>query len=343
MPKRAVLLVNLGSPRSTEISDVRSYLMEFLSDKRVFDAPSPIREYVLYAKVLPFRPRKTAEAYSRIWTDDGSPLLVISRKLQALLQERVSLPVELAMRYQQPSISSILSRMCADGVEEIFLVPLYPHYAMSSYETVVIKVREELAKIAPTAKLDALRPFYAEPGYIEALVQASHPYLEQPYDRLLFSFHGIPRRQLCKGDPSKAHCMVVPNCCESPSPIHEVCYRAQCLRTVKEFVARAAIPPEKYSISFQSRFGREPWLEPYTDLELERLGREGKVKNLLVICPAFVSDCLETLEEIAMEGKKIFEEAGGEKLTHIPCLNDHPAWIDFLQSRVEDFCSRQGA
>lgn len=341
MSKRAVLLVNLGSPRSTEIADVRAYLKEFLSDERVFDAPSPIREYVLYAKILPFRPRKTAEAYSRIWTADGSPLMTISRKLQALLQERVEIPVELAMRYQEPSIRSILQRLIADGIEELFLIPLYPHYAMSSYETVVVKVREELSNLAPGLKVETLLPFYADPDYIEALYQSARDYLEKGYDRLQFSFHGVPRRHLCKGDPSKAHCMKVADCCGSPSPIHEVCYRAQCLRTVKEFVQRAGISEDKYGVSFQSRLGKEPWLEPYTDLELERLGREGKVKNILVICPAFVSDCLETLEEISMEGKKSFLEAGGNTFAQIPCLNTHPVWIDFLHRRIEAFVQQE--
>lgn len=337
MPKRAVLLVNLGSPRSTEIGDVRAYLKEFLSDRRVFDAPSPIREYVLYGKVLPFRPRKTARAYAKIWTPEGSPLIVMSRKLQARLQERVSIPVELAMRYQQPEIRSTLSRLLTSGVTEFLLVPLYPHYAMSSYESVVVKVREELAALNPAATLDVLRPFYAEPDYIEALHEVARGSLEGHYDRILFSFHGVPRRHLCKGDPSRAHCMVVQNCCEVSSPVHEVCYRAQCFRTVREFVRRAGIPEGKYGVSFQSRFGREPWLEPYTDLELERLGREGKVRKLLVMCPAFVSDCLETLEEVAMEGKKIFLEAGGEEFSYIPCLNDHPSWVEFLRRRVENF------
>lgn len=342
MSKRAVLLVNLGSPRSKEVADVRTYLKEFLSDRRVFDAPSPIREYILYAKVLPFRPRKTAEAYAKIWTQQGSPLMVTSRNVQAKLRERVPVPVELAMRYQEPSIASIIDRLCAEGVEELFLIPLYPHYAMSSYETVVVKVHEEIASRAPGIKLDVLRPFYAEPDYIEALYDSAKDYLNQEYDHILFSFHGVPERHLRKGDPSKAHCLTVPNCCDSCSPIHEVCYRAQCLRTVKEFVKRAGIPDGKFSVSFQSRFGREPWLQPYTDLELERFGREGKVRKLLVMCPAFVTDCLETLEEIAMAGQESFLEAGGEEFTQVPCLNEHPSWIDFLQRRVESFLERTG-
>lgn len=340
MPKQAVLLVNLGSPDSLEIADVRAYLKEFLSDRRVFDAPSPIREYILYGKILPFRPRKTAAAYRKIWTDEGPPLLVISRRVQRLLQERVDVPVELAMRYRNPSIRSVLEKLAANGVEQLFLIPLYPHYAMSSYETVVVKVREELAEIAPQVKLDVLPPFSGDPDYIAALHASAAPFLEKEYDHILFSFHGVPERHLRKADPSRAHCTRVPDCCRSCSPVHAVCYRAQCIRTVDDFVQKAGIPASRHSISFQSRLGREPWLEPYTDEELVRLGKSG-IRKLLVICPAFVSDCLETLEEIAMEGRNSFLEAGGEEFTHIPCLNDHPAWIDFLHGRVQGFLSEE--
>ncbi len=339
MSKKAVLLVNLGSPDSLKIKDVRAYLKEFLSDRRVFDAPTPIREYILYAKVLPFRPRKTGEAYSKVWTEEGAPLTVISRRVRELLQAKSSLPVEIAMRYQNPSIRSVLEKLAAQGVDDLFLIPLYPHYAMSSYETVVVKTREDLAAAAPGMKLTVLPPFYAEPDYIDALCQKAKPFLDKGYDHILFSFHGIPERHLRKGDPSKAHCTIAPDCCHSCSPVHTVCYRAQCLRTVDEMVRRLGIPKEKHSFSFQSRFGREPWLKPYTDLELERMGEEGKIRKLLVICPAFVSDCLETLEEIAMEGKKSFVEAGGREFEQIPCLNDHPAWIDFLAERVNRFAN----
>lgn len=322
---------------------MRDFLIEFLSDRRVFDAPSPIREYVLYAKVYPFRPRQTAAAYEKIWTDQGSPLIITSRNVQAKLRERLPIPVELAMRYQEPSVRSIIERLRADGVEELFLIPLYPHYAMSSYETVVVDVREKIASIAPSIKLDVLPPFYAEPDYIDALHRSAKPYLDGGFDHLLFSFHGIPERHLRKGDPSKAHCLTAPDCCHSCSPVHEVCYRAQCLRTVREFVRAAGVPEGKTSVSFQSRFGREPWLRPYTDEELVRLAGPGGVKKLLVICPAFVADCLETLEEIGMAGRESFLEAGGEEFQLIPCLNDQTAWIDFLERRVRDFLERSAA
>lgn len=341
MPKQGVLLVNLGSPSTTDTADVREYLMEFLSDRRVFDAPSPIREYILYAKVRPFRPQKTGTAYKKIWTDKGSPLLVTSEEVRAKLQEQVKPVVEIAMRYQDPSIESALKKLAAQGVEELFVIPQYPQYAMSSYETVVVKVREDVAKFTPQMKVDILSPFYAEPDYIDTLLESADEYLKKDYDHLLFSFHGIPERHLRKADSSKAHCTRVPDCCRTPSTAHETCYRAQCIRTVDEFVKKAGIPVEKHSISFQSRFGREPWLQPYTDKELVRLGREGK--KLLIMCPAFVADCLETLEEIQMEGKDDFLAAGGKEFTAIPCLNTRPSWIHFLQKQVEQFQERMAA
>lgn len=336
MTRKAVLLTNLGSPDSTAIPDVRRYLKEFLSDDRVFDAPQPIKSYILYCKVLPFRPRKTAEAYEKIWTEEGSPLLVTSRKVRELLQEKTDLPVELAMRYGNPSTRAAVERLAARGIEELFLIPLYPHYAMSSYETAVVNVREIVREIAPNMRVTAQPPFFRDPEYIDALCRRMEPYLQNPYDHILFSFHGIPERHLRKGDPSKAHCTVVPDCCHTCSPVQATCYRAQCFRTVEEVASRLRIPAEKHSVSFQSRFGREPWLKPYTDFEFPRLAREG-VERLLMVTPAFVSDCLETLEEIGIQGKADFLAAGGKSYELIPCLNDHPAWIGFLAGRVADF------
>ncbi len=336
MTRKAVLLANLGSPDSTAIADVRRYLKEFLSDERVFDAPQPIKSYILYCKVLPFRPRKTAEAYEKIWSAEGAPLIVLTRKLQGLLQEKTELPVEIAMRYGQPSTSAALERLASRRIDELFLIPLYPHYAMSSYETAVAHVRELAGKIAPKMKISAQPPFFGDPRYIDALSQRIQPYLEEPYDYILFSFHGIPERHLRKADSSKAHCTVVPDCCHTCSPAQSTCYRAQCLRTVEDVAAKLNIPAEKHSMSFQSRFGKEPWLKPYTDLEFPRLAKEG-VKRLLIVTPAFVSDCLETLEEIGIQGKEDFLGAGGESYELIPCLNDHPAWIEFLAEKVNSF------
>jgi protoporphyrin/coproporphyrin ferrochelatase len=338
MPKRAVLLVNLGSPDSTAVADVKRYLSEFLGDARVIDKPQPFRWLLVNAIIVPFRAPKSAHAYESIWKPEGSPLVITSKivrqKLDRVLESRV--PVALAMRYGNPSIASVIGQLKDAGVEELLLFPQYPHYAMSSYETVVVKVMEEVAAQAPAMKVTTVQPFFQDPDYIEALHQSASWHLSQPYDHLLFSFHGIPVRHLRKADSSKAHCTCVADCCNVVSPVQSTCYKAQCLATVRALVRKAGIPETKYSVSFQSRLGSEPWLSPYTDHELERLAKEGKQK-LLVITPAFVTDCLETLEEIAVEGCASFLEAGGQSFQQIPCLNDHPAYIQFLAGRVDQW------
>jgi len=333
MPKQAALLINLGSPESTSVPDVRRYLREFLSDPRVLDAPAPIRAFVLNCLILPTRPKKSAEAYASIWTEEGSPLMVTSYKQQKLVGEQLETPVYLAMRYGAPSIPDTLKQIRADGVEELFVVPLYPHYAMSSYETVVVRVTECAKDICPDMYIEFMQPFYQDEDYIEALYASAADYLEDEYDMLLFSFHGVPERHLRKSDPSHAHCLCVADCCDNPNPAHATCYRHQCFRTVKLFCERAGIAEDRYTVSFQSRLGRDPWLQPYTDDTLKRLAEEG-VKKVSVMCPAFVTDCLETLEEIAEEGGETFREAGGEALTLIPCMNEHPEWIRFLVNRI---------
>ncbi|MEZ5406186.1 MAG: ferrochelatase [Verrucomicrobiia bacterium] len=333
---KAVLLVNLGSPDSPNVPDVRRYLREFLSDSCVIDSPWLVRQLVLNLFILPFRPKQSAAAYQTIWTQEGSPLLVISRQVQSLLQQQVSLPVALAMRYGKPSIPKILQLLHEQRVTELFLIPLYPHYAMSSYETVVKKVQETLRNMKSKIQLTIQPPFYNEPHYVKALVESATPYLQQDYDHLLFSFHGIPERHIKKADISGCHCLIQPNCCETSNPAHEFCYRAQTRKTVAAFVQAAKIHENKFSIAYQSRLGRDPWLKPYTDLELERFPKSG-IKKLLVICPAFVSDCLETLEEIAERGKETFLHAGGENFTMIPCLNTHPVWVDTLKYYIQNF------
>jgi protoporphyrin/coproporphyrin ferrochelatase len=332
-PRQTVLLLNLGSPDTPAVPDVSRYLKEFLTDKRVIDSPAPIRHLVVKGLIVPRRKRNSAHAYQSIWTDEGSPLIVISRKVQKLLQEQIDLPVELAMRYGKPSTDEVVGRIVESGAREIILIPLYPHYAMSSYETAVEKVKESLAQRSSDVRLTIQEPFFEDPDYVESLLAVSRPYLDRGFDHILFSFHGLPRRHITKEDRSGAHCLVKEDCCFTPNPVHKVCYRSHAFKTVRAFVRSAGIPESKYSISFQSRLGREPWLQPYTDLVLEELPGKG-VKNLLVICPAFVSDCLETLEEIAMRGKEIFQGAGGESYAQIPCLNDHPRWIETLKRFV---------
>jgi ferrochelatase len=335
MTKKGVLLINLGSPDSTAVSDVRKYLREFLMDERVLDVPFLIRWCVVNLAILPTRPKQSAEAYEEVWLPEGSPLVVTSRHVQQELQRRVGddLVVELAMRYQHPSIESAITNLKAQGVSEVLLFPLFPHYAMSSFETAVVRAQELAVVIAPEIRLSVVKPYYNHPDYIDALVASAEPYLQEEYNHLLFSFHGLPERHLKKSDPTGVHCLVAPECCTVPSAAHATCYRAQCYATVRDFVEKSRIPANKYSVAFQSRLGSDPWLKPYTDYELTRLAKEG-VQKMLVICPAFVSDCLETLEEIAMRGKETFLEAGGEDLKLIPCMNEHPQWLEALEKII---------
>jgi protoporphyrin/coproporphyrin ferrochelatase len=338
MKKKAVLLVNLGSPDSTSVPDVRKYLREFLMDGRVIDAPWPIRFAIVNFSILPKRPHESAEAYKNIWLPEGSPLILTSRKVHSKLQDLVNVPVELAMRYQNPSIPAAIEKLSADGIQELLLIPLFPHYAMSSYETAVERVKEVIASQGAPISVQVLPPYYADPDYIEALVASAAKHLSDDYDHLLFSFHGIPERHLRKSDPTGSHCMKVRDCCSKPSPAHATCYRHQCFQTMQEFVKKAGVPAGKYSVAFQSRLGRDPWLQPYTDTEISQMPARG-VKKLLVICPAFVSDCLETIEEIGMRGREAFLHAGGTELSLIPCLNEHPLWIRTLAKWVERFAT----
>jgi protoporphyrin/coproporphyrin ferrochelatase len=333
---KGLLLVNLGSPDSTAVGDVRKYLRQFLMDGRVIDAPWPIRFCIVNFTILPFRPKETAHAYQKIWTSEGSPLIATSRHLQNKMQERFTVPVELAMRYQNPSIESAIRRLDYLKVDDVFLIPLFPHYAMSSYESTVERVKSVARLLAPKMKITVQPPYFDAPDYIEALVASAQNYLQDGYDHLLFSFHGIPERHLRKSDPTGCHCLKKENCCEVSSSAHATCYRAQCFKTVAAFVAKANVPKEKYSVSFQSRLGKDPWLKPYTDLELVEFPKRG-VQKLLVICPAFVSDCLETIEEIGMRGQETFLGAGGKEFTQIPCLNEHPLWLSALEKMGRTF------
>jgi protoporphyrin/coproporphyrin ferrochelatase len=333
---KGVLLVNLGSPDSPSVADVRKYLREFLMDGRVLDTPWPVRFCVVNFAILPSRPKESAHAYQKIWTPEGSPLVVTSRRVQKKLQQRVTVPVELAMRYQNPSIKSALKNLANRSVTDLLVIPLFPHYAMSSYESAVERVKEIAVVLTPAMNLKFQPPSFDAPDYITALVASAKNHLDASYDHLLFSFHGIPERHLRKSDPTGCHCLKTENCCEVPNPAHATCYRAQCFKTVAAFVAKAGVPGEKYSVSFQSRLGKDPWLKPYTDLELEKFPARG-IKKLLVICPAFVSDCLETIEEIGIRGREAFLAAGGGELTLIPCMNEHPQWLDALEKMIGRF------
>lgn len=341
--RRGILLLNLGSPSSTSVEDVRTYLREFLMDERVLDSPWLIRKFVVDFLILPKRPKESAEAYHSIWWDEGSPLIVISRRVEELLRERIPNPIALGMRYGEPTTERAIRDLVDRGgpaMEEIVIIPLYPHYAMSSFETAVVAAKDALKRMGARQRVVVLPPFYKEPRYIHAMVANAGPYLREPYDHVLFSYHGIPERHVKKTDPTGSHCLASADCCRTPSPAHETCYRAQTLMTTEAFAAAAGLEKTKYSISYQSRLGRDPWLKPYTDFEFVRLAEAG-VRRLVVLSPAFVSDCLETLEELGVRGKEDFLKAGGEEFRLVPCLNEHEAWIDALAAwcsePVQDF------
>jgi len=335
--KRGIILLNLGSPDSTATKDVHKYLMEFLMDKRVIDYPYLFRKILVGGLIVPFRASKSAEAYSAIWTKEGSPLIVLTRQLQQALEGQLDTPIEIAMRYGNPTMGdaydAILRRM--PDVEEVIAIPLYPHYAMASYETAVEFAQAIHRKNNYSFRLNFIKPFYNDAHYLRALSEQIRPWLNQDYDHILFSYHGVPARHIRKTDPTRSHCLNSADCCEMASPAHATCYRHQCYVTTKEMVRRLSIPEGKYSNSFQSRLGKG-WLEPFTDVRLEEMPKEG-IRKLLILCPAFVSDCLETLEEIAIRGKESFLNAGGESYTMIPCLDTHPLWVQALAGWVNDY------
>lgn len=335
MTDHALLLVNLGSPASTSVADVRSYLNQFLMDPYVIDLPWPVRR-LLVSLILIKRPEQSAHAYASIWWEDGSPLVVLSRRLQqAMTAQWTQGPVELAMRYGEPSIESTLVRLVAQGQKKITLAPLYPQFADSTVTTVIEEARRVIRDRKLDVQLSILQPFYDQPEYLDALVASAKPYLEQEHDHLLLSFHGLPERHLTKLDPTGQHCFKDADCCKNASPqVLATCYRAQCLRTAELFAERLGLAAGTWSVSFQSRLGRAKWIEPYTEARLDELAKQG-AKKILVMCPAFVADCIETLEEIGDRGLEQFREAGGEELVLVPCLNDNPQWAKALNTLCE--------
>jgi len=328
--------MNLGSPDSTKVSDVRKYLLEFLMDERVIDYPLVPRTLLVKGIIVPFRAGKSAAAYRSIWTDQGSPLIHTSRLLQADLEKATGIPTEICMRYRNPSPEAAFQELLRKqpDLEQVIAIPLYPHYAMSSYETAVEHVKGIHQSAQYPFELRFVPPYYDHPAYVKALSESIKPYLEKEYDHILFSYHGVPKRHIRKGDITGKHCLCNTDCCSTPSPAHAFCYRHQCLKTTELITRELNIPKEKFSYSFQSRLG-SGWLEPFTDSRLKAMPGEG-IRKLLIICPAFVSDCLETLEEIAEEGKETYMEAGGEAFTMIPCLNTQPLWVSALSQFVKE-------
>lgn len=334
MAKKGVILTNLGSPDTTDLKDVRKYLTQFLMDERVIDISYIKRLLLVRGIIVPFRTPKSAEAYKTIWWSEGSPLITISKQLQAAVQQHLDMPVELCMRYGNPTPKAAYDKLLAANpeLEEVIILPLYPHYAMSSFETAVEYMKQVHAEHGYNFKLNFIGPYYNNAGYIQALAESMKPYLEKEYDQILFSYHGIPGRHLRKTDPTKNHCLTVNDCCNVASPAHAFCYRHQVFETTRLVTEKLGIPKNKFSLSFQSRLGKG-WLEPFTDIRLEQLPKQG-VKKLLILCPAFVSDCLETLEEIAMRGKETFMEAGGETYEMIPCMNTQQPWVDAVVTMI---------
>ena len=329
---KAVLLVNLGSPRDLKLSSIKEYLMEFLTDDNVIDLPKIIQKILVKNIIVPFRSKKTQEAYSSIWEKEGSPLIINTNSLAKKISEKTNYSVEIAMRYQHPSIKHAIEKLINKGCNEIIAVPLYPHYAQSTILTTENKIKEISTSLGGSLKVSFIRPFYNEEGYIDALTSLIKESLPSDFDHLLFSYHGIPERHVKNTDPSKTHCLKVKDCCNIKADAHQFCYRHQVLETTKLCAKKLNIEKEKWSVSFQSRIG-PGWLKPFTDKVLDELPKKN-IKKLAVVCPAFVADNLETLEEINIRAREQFIHNGGIEFTYIPCLNDNNNWVDFLSNYI---------
>lgn len=335
-PEKAALLINLGTPDSTSIADVRRYLSEFLMDKYVIDLPYPLRYFLVNFIIVPGRAKKSAEAYKKIWTGEGSPLAVISKKLTGEVQKKVNIPVELAMRYQNPSIKNAVEKLNSIRIKKLLVIPLFPQYAMSTFKSAVESVQDCVRTAGYQIEVKIHQPFYNNPMYISALAENTKPHLSDDCEYLIFSYHGLPERHIKKTDPTGSHCLVIPDCCKKPSPAHQFCYKHQCLETTRLLADKLQLPPDKYTISFQSRLGIDRWLRPATVDVLKDLANRG-IKRVSVICPSFVTDCIETLEEIAIRNREVFIHYGGKELELIPCLNTHPAWIETISNWIREF------
>ena len=334
---KGVLMVNLGSPDSTDPKDVKKYLGEFLMDERVIDVPYWARTLLVKGIVLNTRPKKSAEAYQKIWWDEGSPLIVLSERLQSKVDDQTSIPIALAMRYGTPNMKQGLQELHDQGVDEVLLFPLYPQFAMATTETILVLAEELRKEHFPEMTFTTVPPFYNHPDYIRTLGNSIAETLkDKEYEHVLFSYHGVPERHIRKSDVTNSHCKIDGSCCQTASTAHQFCYRHQCFETTRLVAEYLEMKPNTYSVSFQSRLGFDPWLKPYTDRTIERFGKQG-MKKLAIVTPAFVSDCLETLEEIAMEGEEIFHEVGGKDFTVVPCLNDREEWVKVLSRWIDEW------
>lgn len=328
-----VLLVNLGTPESPTKLAVKKYLTEFLLDPRVIDIPWLKRQLLVRGAIIPSRLNQSLQSYRAIWTQDGSPLLVHSQKAAALLQKRLGndFSVRLAMRYQTPSIAEGVDHLLQLNIKQLIVLPLFPQYASATTGSVFEKIANTLSSYTRIPKISFVDHFYDHPSFIHAFKSVSTPFSPEDYDHVLFSFHGLPERQLRKGG-NKDFCTKA-NCCEKQCPQNQHCYAAQCYQTAYRIAERCGI--SNYSVCFQSRLGKEPWIQPFTSDTLVAQAKKG-AKKVLVFCPAFVADCLETIYEISVEYQELFKHAGGERLDLVPSLNSHPAWIEALERIVQE-------
>lgn len=335
--KVGILLVNTGSSSAPTTAATRTYLRQFLSDPRIIDIAAWKRWLLLNLIILPLRPKKTAHAYQQIWTDRGSPLIAFSEDFRDALAPRLDgAHVAIGMAYGKPSVPSAIDDLLAKGIDRLVVVPMFPQYASATTGSVLECVYKHCSEKWNVPSITVLPPYYNDPGYLEAWRAVAAPDLEafKP-DFVLLSYHGLPERQILKGDESGCHCLKSPDCCDRLVPANKDCYRRHCVETGKALVKLLGLSDDQYKITFQSRLGRDPWLSPATDDTIEELAKQG-VKRLAVLSPAFTADCLETLEEIGMGGKESFEEHGGEEFLLVPSLNAHPRWVEAMEHLLRE-------
>ena len=328
--RTGALLLNLGTPDSTAVSDVRRYLREFLSDPRVIDIPRVLRWLLVQLIIVPFRAPRSAQAYAKIWTEQGSPLLTNSRALSEAVAKELgdTWVVELAMRYQNPNIRAALERLAKANVDRLVVFPLFQQYAEASTGSALAKVHDEIARSTLSPELATIPAFYDDPGFTNAVAEVARaPLRDFDPDFVLFSYHGLPERQIRASDRSGDHCLQRDDCCVSIVDANRDCYRAHCYATTRAVTQALELPPDRFSTSFQSRLGRTPWIQPFTDQLLPRLAARG-VKRLAVICPSFTADCLETVEEIGIRGRDQWRSLGGDDLMAVPAPNSSATWSD---------------
>tara|TARA_B100001939_G_C16868950_1_gene585428 strand:- start:103 stop:1122 length:1020 start_codon:yes stop_codon:yes gene_type:complete len=328
-----VLLINLGSPKELSKKSVRQYLRVFLSDDNVVDLPKFLQQFILRLFILPFRPKNTLEAYEKIWTKKGSPLIISTESIANKLTEKTGWNVEYAMRYEEPSIEKALHKFKKNEINKIYVISLYPHNAMATTVTTELETRNVAMNVSNDFELIFTKPFFDNEEYINAMVNSIRPYVEnKSYDKIIFSYHGIPKRQAKKTDETGEHCFSTSNCCEIENDGSKDCYRSH-TRIASDLTAKKlGLKDDQWEIAYQSRIG-PGWLTPFTDKRLAKLPEEGK-NNIAILCPSFISDCLETLEEIDIRGRETFLKAGGKNMTYIPCLNDSEDTINLLENLV---------